>query len=93
MQRMWRNPRGGYAPGADRCTEEACQKGILSDLRAKEDNERGKMKDLCLINLMLFIIMICSIIIATDCWFSCSQIIETRFLVERICDKIERMEK
>ena len=51
------------------------------------------MKDSCLIYLMLFIIMICSIIIATDCWFSCHQIIETRFLVERICDKIERMEK
>lgn len=51
------------------------------------------MKDLCLINIMLFVIMVCAIMIATDCWFSRRQIIETRFLVERICDEIERMEK
>ena len=30
--------------------KKACQKGILSDLRAKEDNERGKMKDLCIVS-------------------------------------------
>jgi hypothetical protein len=90
---MWRNPRCGYAQGADQRTEEACQKWILSGLRAKEDNERGKMKDLCLINLMLFIIMICSIMIATDCRVLVHETIKTRFLLERICYKIERMEK
>jgi len=51
------------------------------------------MKDSDLTSLFLFVIMVCAIMIATDCWFSCRQIIETRFLVERICDKIERMEK
>ena len=51
------------------------------------------MKDSDLTSLFLFVIMVCSIIIATDCRFSRRQIIETRFLVERIFDKIERMEK
>ena len=51
------------------------------------------MKDSGLIYLMLFIIMICSIIIATDCRFSVNETIKTSVLLERICYKIERMEK
>jgi hypothetical protein len=51
------------------------------------------MKDSDLIQIMLFVIVICSISIAVDCWFSVHESIKTRFLVERICNKIERMEK
>lgn len=51
------------------------------------------MKDSDLIQIMLFIIIVCSIIIATDSHFSVKETIKTRFLLERICYKIERMEK
>ena len=93
MQRMWRNPRGGYAPGADRCTEEACQKGILSDLRAKEDNEGGKMKDLDEIKAMVFVIMLCALVMLIFNWFIFDNILTTRLSVKTIAREIVRMEK
>ncbi len=63
---MWRNPRGGYAPEADRCTEEACQKGILSDLRAKEDNERRKMKTWILPTVLIVIDLLAATVYACN---------------------------
>ena len=90
---MWRNPRGGYAPGADRCTEEACQKGILSDLRAKEDNERGKMKDLDEIKAMVFVIMLCALAMLIFNWFMFYNVLTIRFSVETIAREIVRLNK